>query len=813
MSPVTLTRPLQTRPGRAVLTVGMDVLCADLGDDVAELHRPDGTPLPVAERPALVLVRRRGHPLRVVGVGEGTTAEDLRLPTDHDIPAQAGGPLPSVTVIIPTAGRPEDIRRCALSLHHNTYRPMQVIVVDNNPSDGRTARAIEDVRRQTGLDVEYIAEPRRGSSIARNTGLELARGEIVAFTDDDVLVDPEWTQRIARAFDDPEIACVTGLVMPWQLETEAQVLFERYGGFAKGVQSRVWRKEPGPGDSILHPYACGTFGSGNNMAFRASVLRELGGFDVALGAGSPARAGADIESFLRVLLAGHALRYEPAALVWHKHRRQLPELQRQLNSYGSGLAAIGTKHVLPGTGKPLSLLARIPAALWFLLSSSSYRNRNRQDGYPPALVWAELRGVLAGPWRYAKARWAAARAEGGLSSAQAAMLSSTVLNGLLGIAYWLVAARTYPTAEVGIAAAWVTTLMALSNIGQLNYAGALQRFLPRSGPHARRLILIGHAVSAPASALLGIAIVVFGPQSLTAHHLGLLIALSLPVWALFSLQDAALLGIGRPWWVPAENAAYGVVKLVLLLALAPFGTAFAIAVSWVLPAALAVVVISYGLFTRLAPAVAVEQPMAHAIPAYVLRRFARSDFVGGLFGSLPLWVLPTLVVVMASPRTGAVWAAAVLVASVPDLGATALNSALTVHLARHPAETVAVLRTHTRRMVLLLGPYVLVAFVGAHLLMSAFGESYGGAGTMLLRLLLLGAGVKVAAQTVCAAARAHSEMRLVVAIQAIGGIGGCAAAIALLDLSGVDGAALGLALGWGVAAAAGIPALHRLGPR
>nr|MDT0667760.1 glycosyltransferase [Micromonospora sp. DSM 115978] len=102
-----------------------------------------------------------------------------------------------------------------------------------------------------------------------------------------------------------------------------------------------------------------------NFAFRADVLRELGGFDEALGAGTPTGGGDDLDAFLRVLLAGHALAYEPAALVWHSHRADLEQLRQQMFNYGSGLSAYLTKYVL-AAGTRRRLLAALPAGVTHL---------------------------------------------------------------------------------------------------------------------------------------------------------------------------------------------------------------------------------------------------------------------------------------------------------------------------------------------------------------------------------------------------------------------------------------------------------------
>jgi hypothetical protein len=154
----------------------------------------------------------------------------------------------------------------------------------------------------------------------------------------------------------------------------------------------------------LYPFTAGLFGTGNNMAFRGEALRAIGGFDPALGNGTPALGGVDSEVLLRAVILGHRVVYRPNALVWHDHRADYADLRRQVYSYGAGLTAYLLKTV---TTNPIVLpafLALVPKGLGFALRPGSAKNSHKADNYPRDLTRAELRGMLHGPLAYLNSR-------------------------------------------------------------------------------------------------------------------------------------------------------------------------------------------------------------------------------------------------------------------------------------------------------------------------------------------------------------------------------------------------------------------------
>jgi len=263
-------------------------------------------------------------------------------------------------------------------------------VVDNDPPDDATARLVEGMP-----GVRYVREPRPGLDFARNRALADAAGTWIAYLDDDVVVDHGWLEGLEEAVaDNPDAASVTGLVLPVELATGAQIIFERRGGFGRGCRKLRFAGPAGP-DNPLFPLGAGIFGAGCNMVLRADVVRALGGFDEALDTGRPLAGGGDLDIWSRIARAGHPLAYEPRMLAFHRHRRDHASLRRQYWSWGEGFMAYLSKTA------SVDARQRRKAALlvaWWL----RYQVRSVAASVPPRgdlpadLALAELAGGLVG---------------------------------------------------------------------------------------------------------------------------------------------------------------------------------------------------------------------------------------------------------------------------------------------------------------------------------------------------------------------------------------------------------------------------------
>ena len=239
----------------------------------------------------------------------------------------------SVSLVICTRNRPELLEGCLRSLQNLSHPPHEIVVVDNAPSSDDTRQI---VAKMPG--VKYILEPRPGLSVARNTGIAKSTGNIIVFTDDDVIVHPEWINRLQRGFQDPRVMAVTGLMLPAQLETEAELIFH------KGSGGPDWKYQALTFDTQFFEdrkrwgVPVWRIGAGANMAFRRKAFELVGDFDERLGAGASG-CSEDSELWYRVLAEGWLCRYEPTAVVFHYHRHDLDGLKQQMYQYMRGHVA------------------------------------------------------------------------------------------------------------------------------------------------------------------------------------------------------------------------------------------------------------------------------------------------------------------------------------------------------------------------------------------------------------------------------------------------------------------------------------------
>lgn len=378
-------------------------------------------------RRAWALVRRFSEPIGALLTDvpdEGLTPAALAAAIEASLPGSSAGlggesaflasrrevlaTAPHITVVICTRERPGALARCLDSLLAQQYPGFRILVVDNAPETSATAEVVRSAARRGPVD--YLIEPRAGLSFARNTAVKAAPGQILAWIDDDEVADPNWLAEVARALHEhPDADVISGVIVPAELETQAQLWFEQFGGHSKGRGFRpaVFSPETAHLQSPLYPLP--PFGTGANMTFRPGVIERIGMFDTALGAGTPAMGSEDTLAFTQVLLMGGKIVYQPTAVTHHYHRRDLDGLRKQMVGYGTGLIAAYTSLLLARPGVIFGLLKLLPGALRELTGKDTARTATIEDDFPRDLLAANRRGMLAGPRAYLRGRRAARR--------------------------------------------------------------------------------------------------------------------------------------------------------------------------------------------------------------------------------------------------------------------------------------------------------------------------------------------------------------------------------------------------------------------
>ena len=327
-----------------------------------------------------------------------TEYADAPVSTNRSIPDAR---LPSISVVVPTIyRRKSELLRLVGSLLELDYPDFEIIIVDNR--SGSDNDSISDLL--VGMRVRVVIEEAPGASAARNRGMSASTGEIIAFTDDDTVVDVSWLREIGATFAlNHEIDAMSGMVRPLELVTSPQVWFEEYfGGFTKLYRPQVWSIERVGDTDKLFPYAAGRFGAGCNMAVRRSTTERLGGFDPLLGGGTPARGAEDLALMLKILFAGGSVAYEPAAMVRHAHRRTKRDFDSQVFGFGVGMTAMFTDMIIRDPRHILEIVRRVPAGLRLLVRPADSESSNLTTSYPRSTPLRYLLGMVYGPIAYAR---------------------------------------------------------------------------------------------------------------------------------------------------------------------------------------------------------------------------------------------------------------------------------------------------------------------------------------------------------------------------------------------------------------------------
>jgi O-antigen/teichoic acid export membrane protein len=389
-----------------------------------------------------------------------------------------------------------------------------------------------------------------------------------------------------------------------------------------------------------------------------------------------------------------------------------------------------------------------------------------------------------------------------------ALMANTAGNSVLGLLYWVLAARTFPDAAVGRGNALISLMVLVSTFTQLNWSGALIRFLPRAGRSARQMLVTAYVMATGLAAIAAAAVMAYchfvrPPEDPLHVSVGVAVwfVVSTMAWSVFNLQDAALTGMRSAVWVPLENGLYGLVKLVLLVVVARTSLADGVFASWTIPVIALLVPVNLLLFRRVLPGHATAEPGAPPPGRRALARYMAGDYAAQAFTQLSSTFLPVLVVSLLGAAQGAYYLPAQTAFAAMGMLATAITSSLVVEAARDEQATHRLARAMLRRICVLVLPAGAFVGLAAPWLLELFGSQYRAGATTVLQLMMLSLLPRVPVAlyvTKCRLENRTGTLALLQFSQAVLVVGGTAVFAPTAGL---------VAVGWSVVAAEVVPAL------
>ncbi|MFE0522650.1 lipopolysaccharide biosynthesis protein [Streptomyces sp. NPDC058954] len=345
-----------------------------------------------------------------------------------------------------------------------------------------------------------------------------------------------------------------------------------------------------------------------------------------------------------------------------------------------------------------------------------------------------------------------------------ALMLNTGISAVLGLGYWLIAARYYSDSAVGQGSAAIAAMKLLAGLTAVTLTGALARFIPVAGRSTGRLIFRTYAGSSLVVSLAAIVFLltlnIWGPSYRflhgPVHGLGFIAAVV--AWNVLTLQDGVLTGLRNAPWVPVGNTVFSGVKLVLLVALAAAIPTTGVFASWVAAIAFSVVPLGWLVFRRLVPRhIKATEDHAHPPSVKEIGRFLAGDYTGSLFSLAVVYLVPVIIASQVSSKDNAYFYITTTIGGTVNLLAINMGASLTVEGSHDPARLAVNTRAALKRMARIMLPICGLMFVGAPWILGVFGQGYADAATPLLRWFAVGALLRVVMETYFAVLRAQSR--------------------------------------------------------
>nr|WP_224059356.1 lipopolysaccharide biosynthesis protein [Streptomyces kanamyceticus] len=394
---------------------------------------------------------------------------------------------------------------------------------------------------------------------------------------------------------------------------------------------------------------------------------------------------------------------------------------------------------------------------------------------------------------------------------------NTGISGVLGVGFWLAAARYYSESAVGQGSAAIAAMKLLAGLTALTLTGALVRFIPIAGRATGKLIFRTYAGSSAAVALAAavflLTLDLWGPSYRFLHgpvH-GIGFVLAVVAWSLLTLQDGVLTGLRNALWVPVGNTVFSVAKLGLLIAIAAAIPTAGVFVSWVASILVSVIPLGWLVFRRLVPRhVRATEGKTRPPTLREIGRFLAGDYTGSLFSLAVVYLVPVIVASQVSSVDNAYFYITTTIGGTINLLAINMGASLTVEGAHDPALLAANTRSALRRMAMIMLPVCGTLFLAAPLVLSMFGQGYADAATPLLRWFAVGALLRVVMETYFAVQRAQSKTSGIAWLQGLLCVMVLGLTLLLLPRMGLTGAGVAEISSLAVIVAIAAPKLYRV---
>ncbi len=381
------------------------------------------------------------------------------------------------------------------------------------------------------------------------------------------------------------------------------------------------------------------------------------------------------------------------------------------------------------------------------------------------------------------------------------LAANTGVTSLLGLGFWLVAARLFSKEQLGRDTVLISVMIELSTLCQLNLNNGIVRFLPDFGEGSDRAVGLAYALSGLSALLVGTAFVVLAPAASgelaflgDTFALQICFVIALVLWGVFALQDAVLTATRHAAWIPLENGIFGLLKLAALPAFLALGAGNGIFGAWVLPMALLVLPVNLFIFRRALPRQLASRRTAPSTLSRLGRRrvvsFLAQDYAAAVFTQATLTLLPLLVIGILGAEASAYFGIPFMIVVAFDTLAYSTSTSLVVEGALAGESLRPLVRLFARRVLALLLPVGAALIALAPLVLLPFGRAYSENGAAVLRLLLCASLLRAGIALFSAISRIGGHGRRLAAVEFTLLVLALGLAVPLAHAHGIEGVAM-----------------------